>query len=272
MMEKENAFSNRSPSFHPNSRRRVVDLEDSLGRSPAMVRSRSEDCGRSPPSLRDMKRRRTRSSSLTEVLSELGVLDEEFIKPTARLCTQLAKRAKNIGIKVLALDWDCTVIKCHTRGSWYGSANDLGHHVRPFFKYLIRVAPKFGIHIAIVTFSGQTSLVQDVMQKLTTSESDFSIRCCDDTWDAVDDVKTTFPSAVENENHDLGKLPHIASVLAELNSSKKMRVSPSNTLLIDDDTNNIKIANDHNIPAIHFDVEDPMSLANGMCELFEKLS
>ena len=261
----------RSPCFI--ARRRMSDMDDTLEHSPApLLRCRSsQGTYERPPKRSETKRRRTRSSSLTEVLSELGVLENEELKPTARLCAELLKRASKSGIKVLALDWDCTVIQCHTRGSWYGTARDLVPHVRPFFRYLIQTAPKFSIHVAIVTFSGQTSLVHEVMKEIALPSSGYSIRCCDDTWDAADHIETLFPSV--GICGELGKLPHIASVLREINDSELVNffVPPTQVLLVDDDYNNIEIAHKTSVPAIHFDVDDPMSVANSMCELFEEL-
>ena len=95
---------------------------------------------------------------------------------------------------------------------------------------------------------------------------EYSIRCCDDTWDSVEALKQYFPTHTDYERH-LGKLPHISSVLKEC---MKDNVMPSECLLIDDDKENIRVAEEVHLPSIRFDPEDEMSLADSLCEIFDK--
>ena len=237
--------------------------------------SHSED-GRQQRPIICSRHVRSRSASLTDVLETLGVEGEKFIKPTRRLATEIIARGKKAGIKLLALDWDNTVLKVHTNGQWYGNSDELYNNVRPFFVYLIQAAQNFHIHVSIVTFSGQTRLITEVIQKIMSANSkkkqdevapEYSIRCCDDTWDGVEALKQYFPTHTDFEMH-LGKLPHISSVLKEC---MKDHVMPSECLLIDDDKENIKVAREVNLPSIRFDPEDEMSLADSLCEIFEKI-
>ena len=101
----------------------------------------------------------------------------------------------------------------------------------------------------------------------TNSDHDqYSIRCCDDTWDGIDALKEYFPSHIDCEFK--GKLQHISSVLKEC---MKDNVMPHETLLIDDDEENIRVAKEVNLPSIRFDPDDEMSLANSLCEICVKI-
>ncbi len=250
----------RSPrERHYHGQRRPSSFSHDLSRPPLHIKSRHI---------------RSRSASLTDVLETLGVNGEKFIKPTQRLATEIMTRGKKAGIKLLALDWDNTVLKLHTRGQWYGNSDELYNNVRPFFIHLIQAAQCFKIHVSIVTFSGQTKLITEVMQKIMNINSSnanvdhgqYSIRCCDDTWDGIDALKEYFPSHIDCEFK--GKLQHISSVLKEC---MKDNVMPHETLLIDDDEENIRVAKEVNLPSIRFDPDDEMSLADSLCEIFVKI-
>jgi hypothetical protein len=72
-----------------------------------------------------------------------------------------------------------TLIDTHTEGKWSRSIEDLSSHIRPMWRYLIPAILENGIqrfffsldtyyisteiHIAIVTFSPQTSLIRDAV-------------------------------------------------------------------------------------------------------------
>ena len=260
----------RRASFRANSKRMTAVVKHRKSAS----FSHSEDGQLQRPIIRS-RHVRSRSASLTDVLETLGVDGEKFIKPTQRLATEIMARGKKAGIKLLALDWDNTVLKVHTNGQWYGNSEELYNNVRPFFIYLIQAAQSFHIHVSIVTFSGQTKLITEVIQKIMSANSkkkqeklspEYSIRCCDDTWDSVEALKQYFPTHTDYERH-LGKLPHISSVLKEC---MKDNVMPSECLLIDDDKENIRVAEEVHLPSIRFDPEDEMSLADSLCEIFDK--
>lgn len=252
-----------SPFHRPTRRTTTSDISQELSRPPLHFTSRHI---------------RSRSASLTDVLETLGVNGEKFIKPTKSLANEIMQRGKKAGIKLLALDWDNTVLKVHTRGQWYGNADELYNNVRPFFIHLVQAAQRFQIHVSIVTFSGQTKLITEVLQKIMniktssksngndTDHSQYSIRCCDDTWDGIDALKEYFPSHIDREFK--GKLQHISSVLKECMQDNVM---PYETLLIDDDVENIRVAKEVNLPCIRFDPEDEMKLADSLCEIFVKL-
>lgn len=70
-----------------------------------------------------------------------------------------ADKLAQAGIKLLAIDFDLTLVSTHTGGVWSKGAEHLAQHVRPSMKQLILTAMMDGIHVAIVTFSPQVRLL-----------------------------------------------------------------------------------------------------------------
>jgi hypothetical protein len=65
---------------------------------------------------------------------------------------------RRINIRLLAVDFDLTLIEMHTRGNWAGSAQALVSRGRPYLKQLIEEALRTGLYVSIVTFSPQVLL------------------------------------------------------------------------------------------------------------------
>jgi hypothetical protein len=95
-------------------------------------------------------------------------------------CSALHRGIIQAGINFLAIDFDLTLIDIHTNSKYQKSPNDLALHVRPFFKTFVSTALEsglvsiisyfnltrcgsVGLKIAIVTFSSQISLIQNVL-------------------------------------------------------------------------------------------------------------
>ena len=60
-------------------------------------------------------------------------------------------------IKLLAVDFDLTLVDTHTRGCWAGTVGELTSKARPYMKHLVDRALLADIHVAIVTFSPQVT-------------------------------------------------------------------------------------------------------------------
>ena len=71
-----------------------------------------------------------------------------------RLAIAMAKSQ----VKLLAVDFDRTIVSVHTRGNWRGSPKALAQEVRPFFRDFFVAAQDIGIWVAIVSFSTQAQL------------------------------------------------------------------------------------------------------------------
>ena len=69
----------------------------------------------------------------------------------------------NRGIRLVAIDFDMTLLDKHTGGHWYKSAEDLRCCIRPVFLRLIPALVKKGLAVAIVSFSPQVGLIKNLL-------------------------------------------------------------------------------------------------------------
>lgn len=70
------------------------------------------------------------------------------------------------GIKLLALDFDKTLIDIHSGGMWNDGADKLASHVRPCMRDLLEAASNKGLFVAIVTYHRQGWLIKEVLHKV----------------------------------------------------------------------------------------------------------
>mmetsp|Transcript_11322 Transcript_11322/g.21536 ORF Transcript_11322/g.21536 Transcript_11322/m.21536 type:complete len:575 (-) Transcript_11322:183-1907(-) len=155
------------------------------------------------------------------------------------LASSIAKQ----GVQVVALDWDCTMVSCHTRGQWYGSAADLVTSIRPMMKKFVIACIEKGLLICIVTFSGQKALIEETLA--LTFPYFRSHPCIVKSGSGEvckDEVTNSFPHCASS---NLGKLPHLLGILKEVNhrtftskNSIKGMVLRSGTVLFSDNVDN----------------------------------
>lgn len=78
----------------------------------------------------------------------------------------LVDKLVSSGIKLLAVDFDLTILNVHTRGHWQFTPKMLATRVRPTFKtFLTEAVNSKQIHVAVVTYSPQVSLVREVLEE-----------------------------------------------------------------------------------------------------------
>ena len=70
------------------------------------------------------------------------------------------------GIKVVALDFDQTLISIHSGGVWKDSVDNLAKHLRPCMRDLLDVALQRDLITCIVTFHSQPWLIREMLKKL----------------------------------------------------------------------------------------------------------
>lgn len=203
-------------------------------------------------------------------------------------------RIRALHINFIAIDFDQTLIDKHTGGVYTGSLQDIIPHVRPIFIELINAAlqpppPNSAatttatttnndvIHVAIVTYSKQPSLIRSILEHVFGMDmaSRIIIRGNDKSWKyegngMKDGKQAHMASAVEEilHNHQAsqnGNTPTASCSTTDNNDSTNITASPATTtattttipsssttttleitrntsLLIDDDTRNITIA------------------------------
>jgi hypothetical protein len=155
-------------------------------------------------------------------------------------CQAAVKRFLQADVNLLAIDFDRTLVTEHTWGQWQGTSLALSTHVRPLFRELIPIAIDNNIHIAIVTFSGQTKIIGEVLRTVFPNHaSRITLRACDNSWGNMGTARD-------------GKQMFMASAVAEIQEKFDCEISRKTTVLIDDDGRNIEIALKNNVRALLF--------------------
>ncbi|XP_078603712.1 uncharacterized protein LOC144877602 [Branchiostoma floridae x Branchiostoma japonicum] len=153
-------------------------------------------------------------------------------KSQKEMARSIVQKLRTAGVRLVALDWDRTIITVHTKGCWEDGPSKLAKHVRPCFKYFIAACLDSSLHLCVVTFSSQSPLIKDTL-KIAIPHSDTSaiiIRGNTKDWARIQGVPI------------LGKQQHIASAIREVTSKRHQVIQPSEVILMDDDTENLKIA------------------------------
>ena len=92
---------------------------------------------------------------------------ETFVPSSFRPCAStqatLVQVMVRSGIRLLAIDFDKTLVGVHTRARWRDGAALLAQTIRPIFRSLVPAAINASIAVAIVTFSKQEKLIKDAL-------------------------------------------------------------------------------------------------------------
>lgn len=200
------------------------------------------------PSQAKLKRRNT-FAGLPNTLGEQGCPDA-FIK-------KLVSYMKLNGITMIALDWDQTLLRCHTKSNWYGTADELQMHIRPKLRKLVLCAHKQGIRISIVTFSEQVELVRQVLRVAFPAVPNIIVRGNgpEANW-ALAKGNINIPEKLRT----VGKVPHLMSALEAVPccmAQTNTHLRHQSVVLIDDDLNNIKKAMEAKFSAFWMNVDSP---------------
>mmetsp|Transcript_4762 Transcript_4762/g.8107 ORF Transcript_4762/g.8107 Transcript_4762/m.8107 type:complete len:262 (-) Transcript_4762:20-805(-) len=181
---------------------------------------------------------------LTRTPQKFAVLDER--------CEQAARHLKRQNIKLLALDFDLTVIDQHTGGRWKGTAEELSDHVRPEIQCFLNSAFNRRIDAAIVTFSTQIDLIGNVTGQTFPGQY-IPVH----GWYTAKD----------------GKQLHLVRAINDINAANGNRkISNATTILIDDDKRNIKKARKEGYRTIWYDpdADNPMFLVESIINNYVK--
>jgi hypothetical protein len=160
-------------------------------------------------------------------------------------------------IRLIAIDFDNTIVDTHTGGSWEGSAQELVPHVRPEFKAFIHACNLLdSVTVVVATFSSQVELIEEVLKMALSSESVSPAR-------STPNIKVFGGTESLRDPETPGKLSHLSLAISHYNSHKLRdgaAATVSSTLLIDDDAHNTKIALSKGYWAITFNPSYPSSM------------
>lgn len=172
--------------------------------------------------------------------------DSSLVRSFAADSAAVAQSMQARGVRLLALDFDQTLVSVHTRGIWDAGAADLCGHVRPLFRALLPEVLRQGIVVAVVTFSPQTDLIRDCLARTVGDGAELIIvRGDDGSWQRT--------AAAAGPDGELGKQAHIASACDEVQRLSGRRPSGPEVVLVDDDEDNIGAAraNGHGVWHLH---------------------
>lgn len=173
---------------------------------------------------------------------------------------EAATGLKSAGAKLICIDFDATFVTVHTGGLWSGTAAALRTHVRRFFELLVPLLCEIGLNVAIVTFSPQVQLIRSVLQLCFSPAimAQLVVRGDDRTWTLTHDQTGTFLPLWQTNGRHLDrnfKLPFMISAALEVQrrSGDHDVICNRDTVLVDDDVVNIRVANDSGVVGVFFD-------------------
>jgi hypothetical protein len=153
-----------------------------------------------------------------------------------------------VNIRLVALDFDYTITDIHTGGQWRSSAHELALHVRPEMKCLITKSIRKGLFCAVTSFSKQEQLIKEVM------------------GEAIPLAKNTTVVGGRNRSEEQGKRKQLKAAMDSYRNDVSS-LAPSTTILIDDDTYNIRRARDDGYYAIWFNPDNAGDLFEAILTL-----
>ena len=98
-------------------------------------------------------------------------------------CKEAILKLKQLQINFVAIDFDKTLVDVHTCGRWTDNSTVLATKLRPLFKCFVPMALDNKLCVAIVTFSGQTTLIQEVLRTTFPNHHEqIVLRARDNSW------------------------------------------------------------------------------------------
>lgn len=89
------------------------------------------------------------------------------------LAQQIVELLRRLNIRLVAFDFDYTIVTIHTGGQWLDSPEKLAEFVRPCFRDLLPVLLKASdLNVCVVTYSPQEKLIREVLRISLKDEHD----------------------------------------------------------------------------------------------------
>lgn len=168
-------------------------------------------------------------------------MQKSAVEDQMGLARAIVRNLVRKGVKLLALDFDQTIVSIHTGGAWRGPSSKLAQHVRPCFRALMEAALELtDLHVCVVTYSLQQCVIEDAL-KFVLPNSDAGrivVRTTSKEWLLGSKNQTGGGGAPSC----LGKQQHIAQVTTDLYNQRHAVIQPHEILLVDDDDENVQIA------------------------------
>lgn len=174
---------------------------------------------------------------------------------------EMSQSLRQLGTKLVCIDFDATFVRVHTGGAWVRSAHDLRAFVRPLFLALVPLLVRAGIHVAVVTFSPQVALIREVLALCFHDHlvRKLILRGDDASWQLVHAETVEFLPLWQTNGRHLDrtfKLPFVISAALQASRERRDVIRNKDTVLFDDDAMNIRVAKDSGIAGIYFDPQE----------------
>ncbi len=167
-------------------------------------------------------------------------------KPAVEWADELYSALQESELRLIAIDFDRTLVRVHTSGCYEGPIEALVQQARPEFIHLIEVALAAGTSVAIVTFSPQAAMIRALLHG-----------CIGPELAAMVQLRTADPSEMWSgvpglPSRQAGKLHHIASAWEGCGLGDARACDWGSVLLIDDDRLNTDAAEGWGARAVLF--------------------
>lgn len=187
---------------------------------------------------------------------------------------EAAAGLRSAGAKLVCIDFDATFVSVHTGGLWTRSAAALSAYTRRFFVLLVPLLLEARVAVAIVTFSPQVELIQEVLRLSFPADvvEQLVVRGDDKNWSLSHEQTADFLPLWQADGRHLDrhyKLPFMISAALQVGEARGSPVCNRDTVLIDDDAVNIRVANDSGVIGVFFDPEEQD--AEPFCKRIRKL-
>lgn len=163
--------------------------------------------------------------------------------------SSMVQKLLSLSIKLVAVDFDQTIINIHTRGNWQFTSKSLVSRVRPSFKqFFMAMLNSSDLHVAVVTHSPQIPLIREVLEQALPDcdTSRIHYRGTDGKWKEVKGITKE------------GKQQHIESVRNQIEKDHKVKIKKKEVILLDDDEENISVAQSCKMKALLIKGDDSL--------------
>lgn len=196
-----------------------------------------------------------------------------------RQAAEAAAGLRAAGAKLVCIDFDATFVAVHTGGAWARPARELAPHARGFFLALVPALLRLRMRVAIVTFSPQVALIAEVLALCFPPPvaGQLILRGDTNAWTlAAADAQAFLPLWPAGGDHSpldrRFKLPFLISAARQAATDRGEPVCSQDTVLIDDDAANVRLAVDCGVLGLFFDPQDRLNAVRRFCRRVHKLT
>jgi hypothetical protein len=147
------------------SRVAKVSSSNKITLSPSLIQKNSQLS--SPIKVKNANRRSSTNSNGNG--QSVRISSSKYVAAQRAKARDIVLSLQRKNIKLIAIDFDNTLLSIHTSGYYQGTVDNLLDHIRTIFYYFIQEileSPSFNqtLHVCIVSFSSQEQLIRQLLQ------------------------------------------------------------------------------------------------------------